>query len=320
MNDLRLIPSLCSAGAMVLCAGIVCGQSYPVKPIRLVDGAAGGGTDFTARLVAQGISGPLGQPIIVDNRPPGIGQGEIVVKAPPDGYTLYITGPVFWTTPLLRKTPYDVLVDFAPISQIERSVNIVAVNAGLPVKSIRELVALAKAKPGSLYYASAGVGGNAHLSGELFKSMAGVNIVHIPYKGNGPATTALIANEVQVAILDVGLVAPHIKSGKLRALAVSSAQPSPLAPGLPTVATSGLPGYEATGTTGMFAPAKTPADVLNRLSQEIAKFVNRSDVKEKFFDTGVETVGSSPQEFATLIRTQMTTWGKVIADAGIKAD
>ena len=179
---------------------------------------------------------------------------------------------------------------------------------------------MAKARPGELNYASGATGGSTHLAAELFKSMAGVNIVHVPYKGSAPAITALISGEVQLTITDVGLVAPHVKSGKLRALAVTSAEPSALVPGLPTVAASGLPGYEAVGMTGILAPAKTPAAIINRLNQEIVRVLNMPEVKEQFFNAGVEVVGSSPEQFAATIKSEIAKLGKVIKDAGIKVD
>lgn len=318
-----LIPQLAAwmfaVALMVVGTNVVSGQGYPNKPIRIVTANAGGGSDFAARLIAQGITGPLGQPVIVENRG-GIITAETLAKASPDGYTLSLNGANTWVTPLLRKTSYDMARDFAPISLLLRDVAIVAVHPSVPVKSISELIGYAKARPGQLNFGSDAPGGTANLSGLLFKSMAGVDIVNVPYKGNAAAITALIGNEVQLMIVDAGLIVPNIKSGKLRGLAVTSAEPTALAPGLPTVAASGLPGYEAVGMTGMFVPAKTPAAIIDRLNQEIVRVVSRTDVKEKFFNTGSDVVGSSPAQFAAAIKADIARKSKVIKDAGIKLD
>ena len=320
MLNLRFALGIFSVGMMVPGAGVVLGQEYPNKPIRIVTAAAGSGGDVTARLTAQGISGTLGQPIIVDNRGTGVLAAEIASKAPSDGYTLLVNGPILWITPLLRKAPYDAVRDFSPISLIERGSNILAVHPSVPVKSVKELIAFAKAKPGALNYASSATGSSSHLAGELFNSMAGINIVHIPYKGSGAAVIALIGGQVQVMFATAPSLAPHVKSGQLRALAVTSAQPSALVPGVPTVAASGLPGYEAVQIIGIWAPAKTPGVIINRLNQEIVRFVNRADVKERFLDAGVEVVGSTPEQFAAFIKSEIATMGKVIRDVGIKVE
>ena len=247
-----------SVGLIPLGAVSVAAQDYPSKPIRIAAGNPGGGNDFAARVIAQGISGPLGQPVIVENRGQIALSAEVVARAPPDGYTLFVAGASLWITQLLQKTSYDVMRDFSPLSTISRDVFIVAVHPSLPVKSIKDLITLAKSRAGELNYANGQTGGTQHLATELFKSLAGVNIVNVPYKGNTAGITALISGEVQVIINDAGLVIPHAKSGKVRALAVTSAEPSLLVPWLPTVAASGLPGYESVGITGMLAPAKTP--------------------------------------------------------------
>jgi tripartite-type tricarboxylate transporter receptor subunit TctC len=314
----RFVARVVSVCLVLFATGTVSGQDYPNKPIRIVAGAAGGGGDFAARIVAQGIAGPLGQQVIVDNRAAPILAAEFVSKAPADGSTLYVSGNSIWIAPLLQKTPYDAVRDFAPVTVIVREVSVVVVHPSLPVKSIKELIALTKAKPGELNYGSAGIGSIAHLAGELFKSMAGVNLEVVQYKGGAAAITALISGEVQSAILDPRLAAPHVKSGKLRALAVTSATPSLAVPGLPTVSASGVPGYEAIGMTSMLAPAKTPAAIVNRLHQEIVRALNLPDVKEKFLNSGAETVGSSPEQFAATIKSEIAKWDKVIKDTGIK--
>ena len=319
MSLARFLISVSSAAVVITGAQIACGQTFPTKPIRIVTSGAGGGSDFDARIVAAGISGPLGQPVIVDNRGSGAVAAEIVSKAPPDGHSLLVNGSALYLLPMLRKAPYEV-ADFAPISLMEWSVNLVAVNPSVPVKSIKELIDLARAKPGSLNYASTTLAGRPHLAAELLKSMAGVNIVHVPYKGNALAVAALISGEAQLFISDVGLLMPHVKSGKVRALAVTSAQPSALAPGLPTVAASGLPGYEATGMTGIYARANTPRPIINRLNKEIVQLLTRPDIKQRFLDAGLEVVANSPEEFAAFMKTDAAAMAKVIKDAGIKAD
>jgi tripartite-type tricarboxylate transporter receptor subunit TctC len=313
----RSVLGMFSVGLMVLGAGVVSGQAYPNKPIRIVTAAVGGGSDFTSRLIAQGISVPLGQPVIVDNRSVGISAPEIVAKALPDGHTLLFGS--FWIDTLLYKAPYDPVRDFSPITLATRSPNILVVHPSVPVKSVKELIALTKAKPGELNYGSGGPGSTPHLAGELFKAMAGVNIVHIPYKGSGAALLDVIGGQVQLMFATAASAMPQVKGGKLRALAVTSAQPSALAPGLPPVAGS-LPGYEATLILGMFAPAKTPGTIINRLNQEIVRVLNTAEAKEKFLNAAAEIVGSSPAELAGTMKAEMARWGKLIKDTGIKPD
>ena len=307
------------AFALVLGAGVAFSQTYPNKSIRIVTAEIGGSGDIATRTIAQEISGPLGQPVIVDNRGSGFITGEIVASAAPDGYTLLFASSALWVTPLLRKTPYDPIKDFAPIALLVTAPNLLVVHPSLPAKSVKELIDLAKAKPGVLNYASSLPGTTNHLAAELFKSMAGVNIVGINYKGGGPGMNDLLGGHVQMMFVSTGLGTPHLKSGKLRALGVTSLQPSALAPGLPTVA-SGLPGFEVASVVGSFAPAKTPAMIINRLNQEIVRALNRSEVKEKYLSIGVETVGSSPAELTAKMKSEVTRLGKVIRDAGIKAE
>ncbi len=324
----RVVVRIFSVGLMGLGAGVDSaqdpstgsGQVFPNKPIRIVTAAAGGGSDFAARTLAQGISGPLGQPVIVENRGSGLVQYEFLAKAPPDGYGLLVTGMSFWVAPLLQKIPYDVLKDFSPVSLLVREVFVVAVHPSVPAKSISELIALAKARPGELNYSSGVTATPTHLASELFKSMAGVNIVRVAYKGTSPAITALMSGEVQMTIVDALLVMPHVKTGKLRALAITNAQPSALVPGLPTIAASGLPGFEAAGVTVLFAPGNTPAPILNRLSQEVVRALNQPDVKERFLNVGAEVVANSPEQFTALIKTDIAKWSKIIKDSGIRAD
>jgi tripartite-type tricarboxylate transporter receptor subunit TctC len=303
--------------ATILEAGIAQGQTYPNKPIRIITGSVGGGSDTAARHIAQEISGPLGQPVIVENRA-SIVATETVARAAPDGYVLLVGGASVWHTPLMQKMNYDPVADFAPLTLISREVFIVVVHPSLPVKSVRELIALAKARPGELNNSAGSTGGTVHLAGELFKSMAGINVVGVPYKGTAPAIGAMLSGEVQMTINEVGLLAPHIKSGKMKALAVTSITPSALVPGLPTVAASGIPGYEWVGMTHFKVPAKTPAAIINRLNQEIVRVLHRPEVKERYLNAGVEAVGNSPEEFAAMVKADLAKVSKVIALAGIK--
>jgi tripartite-type tricarboxylate transporter receptor subunit TctC len=231
-----------------------------------------------------------------------------------------VASGALWIGALLQNVPYDPIRDFAPISLTTRSPNILAVHPSLPAKSVKELIALAKAKSGELVYGSAGTGSSTHLSAELFKAMAGINILHVPFKGTGPALNALLGGHVQLIFSSTNSLAPHVTSGRLRALAVTSAQPSALATGLPTVAASGLPGYEFVSVDGVFAPSKTPAAIINRLNQEVVRFFNTPTVKEQFFSTGSEAVGSTPEEFAAAVKAEMTRLGKLIKDVGIKTE
>lgn len=307
---------MCLVALLVLCAGPLSGQDYPNKSIRVVTVEPGGTPDLISRLVGLGIAGNLGQPVVIDNRVGLIGI-EIVSKAPPDGYTLAVNGSNLWILPFLRtRTAWDPVRDFAPITLVTRAPNVLVVHPSVPVKSVEELIALAKSSPGKLNYGTGGPGSSNHLAAELFKAMAGVNIVCINYKGTGPSINGLIGGEVQVMFAGLGPAGPHMKSGKLRPLAVTTARPSALVPGVPTIA-SFLPGYESTVQTGMFAPAKTPVGIINRLNQEVVQILDKTDVKERLFNLGIEPIGNSPAEFAAIIKADMARMGKVIKDAGI---
>lgn len=314
------IVAIVLSGLVFANSGLGYGQNYPNKSIRIVTSAIGGSTDFVARLIAQGISGPLGQHVIVDNRGSGIITGQLVMQAPPDGYTLLVAGPTFWLAPFLYDgLPWDPVRNFTAITLAASSPNILVVHPSVTANSVKELIALAKSRPGQLNYASAGAGGSPHLSAELFNTMAGVNLVRVPYKGGGPALNALIAGEVQLQFATATSVTSLVKSGRLRALAVTSAQPSALVPGLPPVAAT-LPGYESTQMTGMFAPARTPATIISRLNQEVVRYLRTAEAKEKLFNSGTEAIGSLPEDFAITIKSDMARIGNVIKDAGIKAD
>src|SRR5262245_43875873 len=262
MLTMHTAVSVVTIALLMLGSGMVAGQSYPSKPIRIFTGSAGGGNDSVARLVAQGIAGPLGQSVLVENRG-GTISAPIVAQAPPDGYTLLLGGDLLWLGPLLQGQS-DPIRDFSPISMLANSPFVFVAHPSLPVKSIKDLIALAKARPGELNYATSGSGGIDHLGMELFKSMIGADIVRINYRGGAPAIVGLLSGEVHISIRGVVQVASHLKAGRLRALAVTTAQPSALIAGLPTMAASGLPEYELAGVDGIYAPAKTPVAIINQ--------------------------------------------------------
>ena len=294
-------------------------QDYPSRPVRIVASGAGGAGDFAARLLATGLGPLLGQQVIVDNRA-AILPGEIVATAPPDGYTLLLDANSFWVGPLLQPTPYDPVRDFAPITITDRYPSVLVVSPSMAANSVKELIALAKAKPGALNYGSSSPGSSPHLNMELFKAMTGTNIVWVPYK-NGPLSiVGLMGGEVQAVISVAATAVPHLKSGKLKALGVTSAEPSALFPGLPTIAASGVPGYESVTMQGVFAPAKTPAAVIARLNKDMVRVLRSSEVKEKFLNISTEAVGSTPEEFAAGIKSMVAKWSKVIKDANIRVN
>ena len=291
-------------------------QDYPTRPIRIVTSEAGGGNDLQARLVAKGLTAALGQQVIVENRPSGVIPGDIVARANPNGYTLLLYNNTFWIGPLLQPTPYDPLKDFAAVTTVAVSPNILVVNQSLPVKSVPELIALARAKPGELNYASSGTGATNHLAAEMFKSMAGVNIVRVSYKGAGQAMNDLLAGQVQVSFPTAGAAAVHMRAGRVRALAVTSSEPSPFAPGLPTVAAS-LPSYETMAIYGLFVPARTPPAIISRLHREAVQVAKSADVTEKLQSAAVETVGDAPAQLLARVKADMARMKKVIDVAGI---
>ena len=308
------------AGIALCAASAFAADTWPNRPLRIVTSEPGGGSDFTARVVAQGLTQSLGQQVIVDNRAGTVTAAQIMTKAAPDGYTLLSYNNSLWTLPLLQPMFYDVLRNFVPVTLATRSPNILVTHPSVPVTSVRELVAYTRAHPGTLNYASGTVGSTNHLAAELFKALAGVNIARVGYKGSGFAVNDLIGGQVQLMFATTGSIAPHVKSGRLRALAVTSPQPSPLAPGLPTIAASGVPGYEAVTMYGLYAPARTPAAIIARLQQDAARYLQTADIRDKLFGAGVETVGASPAEFTAEIRADIARLAKVIRDAGIRAE
>ena len=294
----------------VFWTGVACAQDYPAKVIRIVTSPPGGSNDFVARLLVKGLTEKLGWQIVVDNRAT-ILVPELVMRAAPDGYTLLVTGGTFITGYLFDKLPYEPLRDFAPITLTHRQPNILVVHPSLPVKSVKELIAIAKEKPGELNYASSGVGSTNHLSGELFNVMTGTRIVRINYKGVGPAVTALLGGEVHLMYANLAAVSPYLQGGRLRPLAITSAKPSALRPGLPTMAGSGLPGFETVVITGVYAPAATPAAIVNRLHQEIVRIIHLPEIKERFSSIGIETVGGSPQELTAAMKAEISRTAKL---------
>jgi tripartite-type tricarboxylate transporter receptor subunit TctC len=303
-----------------LLAGTAPAQSYPSKPVRMITAEVGAAGDLVARSIAPGLAERLGQPFIVENRGgSGVIPIETAAKATPDGHTLLVFGSTLWLLPFIQNVSYSVR-DFSPITLAVTTPLLLVVHPSLPVKSVKELIALAKAKPGTLNYASGIAGSATHLPAELFKSMADVNIVRVAYKGGGPALTAILSGEVQVMFATSSGAGPHVGSGKLRALAVTSARPSTLFPDLPTVAASGLPGYDAASIMCVFAPARTPPPLVARLNQEIVRVLNKPDLKERFIRAGSEVVAGSPEQLAAAMAADMARMGKVIKAAGIRAE
>ncbi len=299
-------------------------QAWPDKPIRFVMSApAGSSIDVLGRTIADKLKDRLGQPVIVENKPAAGGTVATaeVAKAAPDGYTMLLAfnGPLS-ITPLLSKVPYDVQKDLAPVIITSSQPNVLAVTAQLPVKSVQELVAYARANPGKLNFASVGNGSSSHLNAELLKSMAGIDIVHIPFNGSPPAVTATIQNETQMIFAVMQPLQPQIQAGKLRALAVTSAKRFPLLPDLPTIAESGYPGFDALAWNGVLVPAATPKPVVQRLNAEINAILKDPDVVQKMHAAGFDLAGGTPEEFGALIRSESEKWVPVIRKAGVKVD
>lgn len=300
-------------------------QDYPAKPIRFIaPNLPGGPTDILARLIGQKLAESMGQPVVIENRSGAGGNigTEAAAKSPPDGYTL-VTGnnATFGANVSLYKhLGFDPLKDFAPIVLVATQPNILVVHPALPVTSVRQLIALAKSRPGELNYAGSGMGAAAHLAAELFKSMAGVNIVHIPYKSAGPALVDLIAGQCQLMFATSLSVQPHIKSEKLRALAVTTAKRSRLMPELPTISEAGLPGFEAMTWHGVLTTGGTPPAIVNKLNAEINRALQLPDVRERLGALGAEIIGGTPKEFADHIQREIPKWAKVIKDAGVRLE
>ena len=310
---------------LACCAGIATAQTYPAKPVRLVvPFTPGGSTDILARLVGQKLGEAFNQQFIIENRP-GAGGNigvEIVARSPADGYTL-VFGHIgtFGVNPsLYPKLPYDPIRDFQPITLFAKVANLMAVNPSLPVRSVKELIALAKARPGALDYGSGGSGSAAHLATEYFKLLSKTDIQHIPYKGAAPAITDLIAGQISMAITGVPPLLPHVKASKLRALAVGTATRLPLLPELPTIAEAGVPGYEATQWFGVLAPAAMPKEVVARPNAEIIKVLQRPEVRERLASEAAEPVGNTPEQFQAFIKAEIARWAPVVKASGARPD
>ncbi len=313
--------------AAALCSFVpvtTCAQSYPSRPVRLVvPFAPGGGNDFLARLVGQKLGERLGQQFLIDNRAGAGGNiaTDLVAKAPPDGYTLLLgfIGP-FAISPHLEKITYNPVRDFTAASLLASSYHVLVAHPSLPVRSVKELIAFAKARPGEINYASSGSGGNLHLVGELFKTHTGVNLIHVPYKGTGPAAVAVVSGEAHLLFSSITAVMPHVRSRRLVALAVTSPARSPLAPEVPTLLESGLRGVEVGSWYALVAPAATPRDVVARLNAELVKVAAMPDYRQQLEKQGFEPVTSSPDQFASFVQAELDKWGRIIKAAGIKSE
>ena len=301
-----------------------CAQAFPTKPVRLiVPSAAGGSTDTISRILGQKLTAALGQAVVVDNRAGAGGNiaAEIVAKSPPDGYTLLIPYGGYAINPTLdKKLSFDPVRDFEPVIQICSVTGILVVHPSLPVKTVRELIALAKARPGQLNFASAGSGTVIHLAGELFKTMANVDIVHVPYRGSGPALNDLLGGQVAMMFANMPGTIQHVRTGRLRVLAVNSARRSPLLPEVPTVAEAAVPGYEASTWFGVLAPAATPKEIVAKLNTEIARVLGTPEMAEYFSNEGAVAVGGPPAQFGVFIKTEIEKWGKVVRASGARVD
>lgn len=318
-NSLR---AMLAAAVIALLPALACAQAYPTKPVRIVvPFQPGGSMEVIARLVGQKLTAAFGQPVIIENRPGAGGTTgiEFVAKAPADGYTLLAIPSAFAMNPsLYGKAPYDPIKDFEPVSALASYSLLLACHPSLPVRSIKELIALAKAQPGSLNYSSGGNGTSNHVAAELFAYMAGVRLTHVPYKGGGPAFMALIGGEVHIMFAAAPTTMPFVKSGKLRVLGVSTAKRSPFLPDIPTIAEAGVPGYEVSSWSALFAPAGTPAAIVKSINAEVGKGLRQADALEVLERQGLEQSAGTQEELASLIRTEVTKWAKVIKATGIK--
>jgi len=317
---------LAFSGAVLLAISVVAhSQAYPGRPVRLLVGySPGGGNDIVARIVAARMTEVWGQQMLVENRPGAASNiaAEIAAKAPPDGYTLLLC--VIAThginPALYKKLNFDPIRDFAPITRIGTAPSVLVVHPSFPAKSVREFVAYARSNPGKLSYASGGVGTSLHLSMELLRSMTGINVVHIPYKGVGPASTDLLAGYVPAMFGGLAGLLPNIRAGKLRALGVTSAQRSPTLPDVPTIAESGVAGYEVTSWYGMCAPAAVPKQLVERLNTDVVRALNAADLRQRLADHGVDAAPMTPEEFSGFIKSEMTKWAKVVRNSGASVE
>ena len=317
--------ALAAAGLFAHAADPGAATAYPAKPVRFVIAfSPGGPSDILTRLIGGKLAESMSQPFVFDNRPGAGGNiaGEIVAKSPPDGYTLLMGNNSILATnaSLYKNMAFDPVKDLAPITLVASQPNILVVHPSVPARSVKELIALARARPGQLNYASSGSGAAAHLAAELFKSMTGTSMVHVPYKGAGPALIDVLAGQCQVMFATALSVQPYIQSGRMRPLAVTTATRSPTMPGLPTVAEAGVPGFEASTWHGVVAPAGTPDAVIGRLNTEINRVLRLPDVRDRLTGQGAEIIGGTPQEFAAYITKEIPKWTKVVRDSGARAD
>ena len=306
-----------SLAAISMAAGAVCAQPYPAKPIRIITAAAGGGSDYTTRMVATPLAAALGQPVIVDNR--GLIAADVAAKAPPDGYTLLLSGQTLWLLPFMRENVPSGPNDFTPITTVTQYPNILVVHPTLPAKSVKELIALAKARPGELNFATSGNGNSVHLAGEVCKSIAGVDVVRVNYKAGSQAVTDLLAGQTQFMFSVPASVTAHVNTGRLRALAITSEKRSALWPGLPSIAQT-LPGYDVASRLAIFAPAGTPPAIIAKLNAEVNKWLASPEGKEKLVAIGANAAGGSPEDFARHIQVETAKWAKVVKESGAKVD
>lgn len=305
-------------------ARVLAADAYPQRPLRLIVPAPPGGSgDTVARIVAQQLRDTFGQQVVVDNRPGGgqIIATELGAKAASDGHTLLVVAAAFTVNPsLYRKLPYDTEKDFSPVTQMWAAPNLLIVNPSLPARSVKELIAYAKSNPGKINYGSAGYGLSNHLAGEMLRTMARIDIVHVPYKGDAPAITDLIGGQIQVLFIALAPVEQHIKTGRLIALAVSSSSPFLLMPDLPTVASAGLPGFLSSAWNGIVVPRATPAEIVNRLQAEITRILAQPETREKMLGLGFEPIGNTPAQFKEFIAAEIERSAKLVSDAGIRID
>jgi tripartite-type tricarboxylate transporter receptor subunit TctC len=300
------------------------GQTYPARPVKMVvPFSPGGPNDIIARLIGNKLGEALGQQMVIDNRPGGGGNigTDAVAKAPPDGYTLLSAGPgSLIMNPVLMKVPYDTARDFAPVSLMAHAPNVLVVHPSVPAKTVKELLALARAQPGRLNYASSGPGSSAHVAVALFASMAHIDITHVPYRGTGPAVNDLVAGQVQLAIVGIPPVLPHVKNGRLRALGVTGKTRSPELPDVPTVDEAGVPGYVVNLWYGLLVPTGTPQAIVTRIASEVTRIVRAPEMREKLAAAGAEPGGGTPEDYAAVIRADTVLWTRVIREAGIKGE
>ena len=322
---MKRIVATALVAACALLSGHAAAQNFPTKPVRMIVAfPPGGATDIVARIVSQKLSEMWGQQVLVDNRGGAAGTigTDLMAKSPPDGYNLFMAtmGNLTANTVLYHNLPFDVERDLAPVTLVVKVHFVMVAYPSFPPKNVQELIALAKAKPGEINYASSGAGGAPHLGGELFKSMAGVDLTHVPYKGSGPSFADLLGGQVSLTIDSLAQALPYIKSGRLRALAVTGSRRAPMLPDVPTVAESGVPGYELTNWFGLVTRAGTPREIINRVNANVVKVLQMPDVRERLLGMALDPVGDTPEQFGAYIKSETAKWAKLIKEAGITAE